>query len=58
MRSKNKQQRMLDLFQVETFPNWMKELMLCLVHQNLNEIPWGITLGEFALLEGIYRRDL
>ena len=32
----------------------IQELILCLLYQNLNEIPWGLNLLELATLEGIY----
>lgn len=35
----------------------MKELILCLVEQDLNEIPWAITLIEYLRLKEIAKED-
>jgi len=39
-----------NIYEIETLTNTMKELILCFVFQDLNEIPWTIKVQEFLML--------
>lgn len=35
----------------------MKEMILCLIHQDLNTFPWGLTLNEYFRLKEIREEE-